>query len=58
MKKMKNVTRHAKMRINERGNNVINVKNKFLANNALKKGESLLNTKTYLIYIFNLSNKI
>lgn len=48
MKKMKNVTRHAKMRINERGNNVINVKNKFLANNALKKGESLSEyTKKY-----------
>lgn len=41
MKKMKNVTHHAKMRINERGNNVINVKNRLLANNVLKKGESL-----------------
>lgn len=48
MKKMKNVTRHAKMRINERGNNVVNVKNKFLANNVRKKGESLTEyTKKY-----------
>lgn len=38
---MRNVTHHAITRINERGNNNINIKNKSLADNARKNGVSL-----------------
>lgn len=37
---MKNVSHHAKQRINQRGNNVINTSNKSLAKNAIKNGIS------------------
>jgi len=47
---MKKVTHHAKMRINERGNNIINTHNKTLAKNVIKNGIELREYQKYMGY--------